>query len=80
MTSYTSTVQAKLPRQTIVVPLWRKRFLTLAEASAYSGFGKQFVTDHLAGYPVGPRGSIVYKRSDLDMLDPGDPPLKQDSA
>jgi hypothetical protein len=57
--------------------LWRKRFLTLAEAAAYSGFGKQFISDHLAGYPVGPCGAIVYKRSDLDMLDPSDSSLDQ---
>ena len=45
-----------------------KLYLTPDEAVAFTGLGKGFLQRTAARYCGGPRGSIVYKRSELEKL------------
>lgn len=51
------------------VPLDKKLWLNIDEASAYTGLGKWYIRQHLEGQRIGPNGAVVYRRELLeDML------------
>jgi hypothetical protein len=63
----------RVPEQLAARPLTAsdlkdKRYLTIEEAIAYTGLGEFFITAKVKTHPIGPRASLVYKRSDLDKL------------
>lgn len=45
-------------------PLW----MTEREAARYTGLGIGYIRSRLTGQKIGPRGALVYRRSDLDSL------------
>lgn len=54
--------------ESLSLPIDRKRYLSLEEASAYTGVGKEYIRRHCEPWPIGPHGRIVYRRVDLDQL------------
>jgi hypothetical protein len=45
-----------------------KLYLTEDEAIRYTGFGRAFLRTHGKGKPIGPHGSTVYRRVELEKL------------
>jgi hypothetical protein len=45
-----------------------KLYLTEEEAIRYTGFGRAYIRTHGKGRPIGPHGSRVYRRVDLEKL------------
>ena len=49
-------------------PMQPRPFMTLDEASQYTGLGKSYIAAHVEGLNAGPHGAMVYRRRDLDAL------------
>ena len=50
------------------VPLERKLWLTLDEASEYTGVAKSYIREMIPGKRIGPHGAVVYRRQLLEDM------------
>jgi hypothetical protein len=50
------------------VPVDREQYLTIEEAIEYTGCGEFHIIGKVKGYPIGPRGKLVYRPAELDKL------------
>jgi hypothetical protein len=60
--------EPKPQAQAPLVPVERKRFLTLIEAVAYTGLGGFYLLEHCESRRIGPHTARVFRRKDLDRL------------
>lgn len=50
------------------LPIDRKLYLNLEEAAEYTGLAKGYIQRFIPGKKIGPHGSVVWRRADLECL------------
>jgi len=66
---FLAALAAGIVRQTDRGPVApERRYLTLAEAAAYTGLGEAYLRQNCESWPIGPHRRLVFRRADLDKL------------